>query len=147
VAFPITTASPSRPGTEVAQRRSAGSTDNRQPWQLLASKGRIELGERTHGSDSWGRAHHSPAPRAHPPAAAPPDIAFTSMLNAAMGTAAAMLEQKVVAWADKLDGGAGGGDSSGGLTGLADAGLDELAEGGGARGKAGAEGVKAGLHG
>jgi hypothetical protein len=69
------------------------------------------------------------------------------MLNAAMGTAAAMLEQKVVAWADKLDGGAGGGDSSGGLAGLADAGLDELAEGGGARGKAGAEGVKAGLHG
>ena len=58
-----------------------------------------------------------------------------------------MLEQKAVRWADKLNGVAGGGNSSGGLAALADVGLDELAEGGGAREKAGVEGVKAGLHG
>lgn len=81
------------------------------------------------------RADHSPAG------------AFTSVINAAVGSAAAKLEQKVVVWADKLNGVAGGGDSAGGLAGLADAGLDELAEGGGAREKAGVEGVKAGLHG
>lgn len=76
-----------------------------------------------------------------------PAEAFTSVLNAAIGSAATKLEQKVAVWSDKLDGVAGGGDSSGGLVALADAGLDELAEGGGAREKAGAEGVKAGLHG
>jgi hypothetical protein len=76
-----------------------------------------------------------------------PAGAFASVLNAAVGSAAATLEQKVVAWADKLDGFAGGGDSSGGLAALADEGLDELADDGGAKQKAGAEGVKAGLHG
>ncbi len=81
------------------------------------------------------RADHSPAG------------AFTSVLNAAVGSAAAKLEQKVVMWADKLNGVAGGGDSLGGLAALADEGLDELAEGGGAKEKAGAEGVKAGMHG
>lgn len=74
-----------------------------------------------------------------------PAEAFTSVLNAAIGSAATKLEQKVAAWSDKLNGVAGG--DSGGLVALADAGLDELAEGGGAREKAGAEGVKAGLHG
>ena len=58
-----------------------------------------------------------------------------------------MLEHKVVVWTDKLNGVAAGGGSSGGLTALADKGLDELAVGGGAKRKAGAEGVKAGLHG
>ena len=81
------------------------------------------------------RADHSPAG------------AFTSVLNAAVGSAAARLEQKVVVWADKLNGVAGAGDSSGGLAALADGGLDALAEGGGAKDKAGAEGVKASLHG
>ena len=76
-----------------------------------------------------------------------PAGAFTSVLNAAVGSAAAKLEQKVGVWADKLTGVAGGGDSSGGLVALADEGLDELAEGGGAKEKAGAEGVRAGLHG
>jgi hypothetical protein len=76
-----------------------------------------------------------------------PAGAFTSVLNAAVGSAAAKLEQKVVVWADKLNGVAGVGDSSGGLVALAEDGLDELAEGGGAKAKAGAEGVKAGLHG
>ena len=75
-----------------------------------------------------------------------PAGAFASVLNAAVGSAAATMERKVVGWADKLDG-VGDGDSSGGLAGLADEGLDELAEGGGAKEKAGAEGVKAGLHG
>jgi hypothetical protein len=76
-----------------------------------------------------------------------PADAFTSVLNAAVGSAAAKLEQKVVKWADKLNGVAGDGDSSEGLAALADAGLDELAEGGGAKEKAGVEGVKAALHG
>ena len=76
-----------------------------------------------------------------------PASAFTSVLDAAVGGAAAKLEQHVGGWADKLNGLASGGDSSGGLAGLADEGLDELAEGGGAKQKAGAEGVKAGLHG
>jgi hypothetical protein len=60
---------------------------------------------------------------------------------------AAKLEQKAATWADKLSGAAGGGGSSGGLAALADEGLDELAEDGGAMGSAGAEGVKAVLHG
>jgi ABC-type multidrug transport system fused ATPase/permease subunit len=76
-----------------------------------------------------------------------PAGAFTSVLNASVGSAAAKLEQKIVVWADKLNGVAAGGSSSGGLAALADEGLDELAEGGGAKQKAGAEGVKAGLHG
>lgn len=73
--------------------------------------------------------------------------AFTSVLNAAVGSASAKLEQQVVLWTDKLNRVAGGDASSGGLVGLADAGLDELAEGGGAKEKAGVEAVKAGLHG
>jgi hypothetical protein len=76
-----------------------------------------------------------------------PASAFTSVLDAAIGGAAAKLERHVGGWADKLNGVASGGDSSGGLAGLADEGLDELAEGGGAKRKAGAEGVRAGLHG
>ena len=81
------------------------------------------------------RADHSPA------------NAFTSILNAAVGTVAAALEHRVVGWADKLNSHAGGGDSSGGLAAVADEGLDELAERGGAKERAGAEGIKAGLHG
>lgn len=58
-----------------------------------------------------------------------------------------MLEKKVVRWADKLAGVAAGGDPSGGLSALADKGLDELGQGGGAKQKAGAEGIRASLHG
>lgn len=76
-----------------------------------------------------------------------PAGAFTSILNAAVGGAAATLEQKVVGWADKLNGVAAGGDSSRKLTALADESLDELADGGDAKRTAGAAGVKAGLHG
>ena len=107
-----------------------------------------EAAQRVRRGEGWerhgfNRNGHDPGVRAeHSPAGA-----FTSVLNAAVGSAAAKLEQRVVVWADKLDGVAGGGDSSGGLAALADEGLDELAEGGGAKEKAGAEGVKAGLHG
>jgi hypothetical protein len=76
-----------------------------------------------------------------------PAAAFASVLNATVGSVAAKLEHKVSSWTDKLDGVAAGGGSSGGLTALADEGLDGLAEGGGAKERAGAEGVKAGLHG
>jgi hypothetical protein len=81
------------------------------------------------------RADHSPAG------------AFTAVLHAAVGSAAAKLEREIGGWVDKLNGVASGSPSSGGLAALADEGLDELAEGGGAKEKAGAEGLKAGLHG
>jgi hypothetical protein len=71
---------------------------------------------------------------------------FSSVLSAAVGFAAGKLERKVVAWTDKLQGVVEGGDASAGLASLADAGLDELAAAGAAD-KAGAEGIKAGLHG
>lgn len=76
-----------------------------------------------------------------------PAGAFASVLNAAVGSAAAKLERTVGTWADKLDEVAGGGGPSGGVAALADAGLDALADGGGAGQKAGVEGVKASLHG
>ena len=76
-----------------------------------------------------------------------PAGAFTSVLNAAVGSAAAKLERRAVIWTDKLNGITRGDNSSGGLAALADEGLDALAEGGGAKEKAGAEGIKAGLHG
>jgi hypothetical protein len=76
-----------------------------------------------------------------------PAGAFTSVLNATVGSAAAKLEQQVGVWTDKLNGFASGGEAVGGLAALADEGLDEVAAGGGAKQKAGAEGVKAGLHG
>lgn len=81
------------------------------------------------------RAEHSPAG------------AFGSVLNAAVGVAAAKLEQRVVVWADKLNGVAGGSNSSRGLAAPVDEEVDELAEGGGAKAKAGAEGNKPGVHG
>ena len=73
--------------------------------------------------------------------------AFTSILSAAVGGAAAKLEQQVVGWTDKLNGIASGDGGSGQLVDLADAGLDDLGEGGGAKQTAGAAGAKAGLHG
>jgi hypothetical protein len=76
-----------------------------------------------------------------------PAGAFTSVLNAAVGGAAAKMEQRVVEWTDRLNGVASSGDSSGGLAELADEGLDDLAEDGGAKQTAGAAGVKAGMHG
>jgi hypothetical protein len=75
-----------------------------------------------------------------------PAGAFTSILTAAVGFAAGKLERKVAAMTDKLQGVADPSAASGALGALADEGLDELAEGGAAN-KAGAEGLKAGLHG
>lgn len=76
-----------------------------------------------------------------------PAAAFTSVLNAAVGSAAAKLERKATDWTDKLNDIAGGHDTSAALTELADEGLDEVADAGGVKEKAGAEGVKASLHG
>ena len=73
--------------------------------------------------------------------------AFTAVLNAAVGGAANKLDQRVSGWTDKLNGIASGKGSSGELRDLADEGLDDLAEGGGATQSAGAAGVKARLHG
>ncbi len=81
------------------------------------------------------RAEHTPAG------------AFSSVLNAAVGSAAARLEQQVGVWTEKLNGIAAGGGSSGGVAALADEGLDELAEGGGTKRTAGVKGLQAGLHG
>lgn len=81
------------------------------------------------------RAEHSPAG------------AFGSVLNAAVGVAAAKLEQRVVVWADKLNGVAGGGNSSRGLAASADEELDVRPEDSGAKAKAGAEGINPGAHG
>lgn len=74
-----------------------------------------------------------------------PAAAFTSVLNAAVGTAATRLNQRVSGWTDKLDGIASG--SSDGIGQAADEGLDDLAEGGGAKQGAAAQGAKATLHG
>jgi hypothetical protein len=76
-----------------------------------------------------------------------PTEAFTSALNAAVGSAAVVLEKKVVGWADRLSDIASGGDPRRGLKTLADRGLGELADSGGAKQKASAEWIKATLHG
>jgi hypothetical protein len=77
------------------------------------------------------------------PAPDQPFGAFASVMNAAVGVATTKLDQRITSWTDKLN----GIGSSEQLGDLADEGLDELAEGGGAKQTAGAEGVKAGLHG
>jgi ABC-type multidrug transport system fused ATPase/permease subunit len=66
-----------------------------------------------------------------------------SVLDAAVGHAAANLERKADAWTDKLNRIADGN----GTKGLADDLLDDVSEGGGAKAKAATEGVKAGLNG
>jgi hypothetical protein len=73
--------------------------------------------------------------------------AFTSVLNAAVGSAAAVLEQKVSRLTDKLDDVAADNGVSKGLKAAADQGLDDVARSGGAKQAAGAEAVRAGLHG
>jgi hypothetical protein len=67
---------------------------------------------------------------------------FTSLLGAAVGAAAAKLERKVGEWAGN-PGGAEHDKSEESLPPLAEAGLDAVAEGGGAAQNAAAEGVKA----
>jgi hypothetical protein len=76
-----------------------------------------------------------------------PSEAFSSVLNAAVASAAAKLERTTGQWVDKLNDVAGGVTSSDGLTQLADEGLDEVVDSGGVTQSAGAEGVKAALHG
>lgn len=76
-----------------------------------------------------------------------PAGAFTSVLSAVVGSAATKLERIADDWTEKLSDMARGNGSSGGLSELADTGLDKWAEGGGVKEKAAAEGVKAGLHG
>jgi hypothetical protein len=68
-------------------------------------------------------------------------------MNAAVQSAASSLEQTVGSWAGKLNSLGSGDDASSGLVSLADEGIDEVTEGGGAKEKAGAEGLKATLEG
>jgi len=79
-----------------------------------------------------------------------PSGAFSSILNTAVGIAAAKLERKITAWTDKLNGvaqdGHGDGDSTEVLRPLAEEGLDQIGEAGTPE-KIGAEGVKAKLEG
>jgi len=85
---------------------------------------------------------------ASPPTGTPsPSDAFSAALNALVGNAAARLERTVSGWADKLDGVTEKATSTEAVTRLADEGLDELAESGGATSAAGAKGAQAGIHG
>src|SRR6476659_4353646 len=76
-----------------------------------------------------------------------PAQAFGLVLDAVVGTVAAKLERKTAGWIERLDAVAGGSASTDALTGLADEGLDAVAESGGVAQRAGAEGVRAHLHG
>ena len=76
-----------------------------------------------------------------------PAQAFGLVLDAVVGTVAAKLERKTPGWIDRLDAVAGGSASTDALTGLADEGLDAVAESGGVAQRAGAEGVRAHLQG
>jgi hypothetical protein len=76
-----------------------------------------------------------------------PAQAFGLVLDAAVGTVAQKLERKVTGWLDKLDVVSGRGGPSDAVMGLTDKGLDAVAESGGVLQAAGAEGVKARVHG
>lgn len=76
-----------------------------------------------------------------------PAQAFGMVLDAAVGTAAVRLERKTAGWIDKLNAIAGKNQSSDAIIGLADEGLDAVADSGGLAQRAGAEGVKARVHG
>jgi hypothetical protein len=83
-----------------------------------------------------------------PTAAVRPDgpaSAFTTVLNAAVGGAAAQLDHQVSRWTEKLNRVASGAGDA--VADAADKGLDDLADGGGAMQAAGASGLKAKLHG
>lgn len=75
-----------------------------------------------------------------------PAQAFGMALDAAVGTAAARLERTTARWIDKLNAVAGKASSEA-VVELADEGLDAVAESGGVAQRAGAEGVKAQVHG
>ena len=76
-----------------------------------------------------------------------PAQAFGMVLDAAVGTVAAKLERKTAGWIDKLSAVAGENHSTDAIDELTDAGLDAVAESGGLAQRAGAEGVKARVHG
>ena len=76
-----------------------------------------------------------------------PAQAFGMVLDAAIGNVAARLERRTAGWIHRLETVAGKGDSADGVLGLADEGLDAVADSGGVTQRAGAEGVKAHLHG
>ena len=80
-------------------------------------------------------------------AARGPGGAFATVLNAAVQSAANSVEQTVGSWTDKLKSVASGDDPSDELVSLADEGIDKVTKGGGAKEKAGAEGLKAKLEG
>jgi hypothetical protein len=74
--------------------------------------------------------------------AARPAAAFTTVLNAAVGSAASRLDEQVTRWTRKLNDVA-----SGEVADLADQGLDDLAGSGDALQSAGASGLRAKLNG
>jgi len=76
-----------------------------------------------------------------------PSQAFGIVLDAAVGTVAAKLERKTAGWIDKLNAVAGKNHSADAIIDLTDEGLDAVAESGGVAQRAGAEGVKARVHG
>ena len=85
-----------------------------------------------------------PAPRVENPS---PGQAFGMALDAVVGSVAAKLERKTAAWIDRLDAVARKHETSDAIVDLADEGLDAVADSGGVAQRAGAEGVKAQLHG
>jgi hypothetical protein len=76
-----------------------------------------------------------------------PAQAFGLVLDAAVGSAAAKLERKTARWITRLEAVAGKDPSADAFVGLADEGLDAVAASGGVAQQAGAEGVKARVHG
>lgn len=76
-----------------------------------------------------------------------PAEAFGMVLDAAVGSVATKLERKTAGWIDKLNAVAGKNHSSDAMMGLTDEGLDAVGESGGMAQRAGAEGVKARMHG
>ncbi|MDH2413801.1 hypothetical protein [Nocardioides sp. CER19] len=76
-----------------------------------------------------------------------PSEAFGMVLDAAVTVVAAKVERKAAGWIDKLSAVAGSRASETTVLGLADQGLDVVAESGGLAQRAGAAGVKAHLHG
>src|SRR4051794_14624350 len=90
-----------------------------------------------------------------PAALAPRDVrdspgpagVFTSVLGGLLGAVVSKAERKVAQWTHKLDGIAAGATDGAGPAALVDEGLDAVAEGGNTAVAAGAEAIKAGLHG
>ena len=78
-----------------------------------------------------------------------PEAAFTQVMTSALEFAAAKVSQKVDGWIDRLDkvAAAGAKDLSDAGGELSTIGLDAIAEGGGAKQQAAAEGLRAGLQG